>query len=93
MKIRKGLKFKSKWFEGITEIVEIHEETNTLSVEIFRSEENHHSEDWVLSHTLVGFGNGDYTLIQICESHSDCCFVQDDLKFGEFCEPCKGCFS
>lgn len=87
MLLKKGLKFNSKWFEGITEIVAIHEETNTLSVEIFRSEENHHSEDWILSHTLTGFENGDYTLIEIYESHSECCFVSDCALFdlmGEF---------
>ena len=31
--------------------------------------------------------------IKICESHSECCFAQDDLEPGEYCLPCKGCFS
>lgn len=37
MELKIGLKFTSKWFEGITEILAINEDENTLDVEINRA--------------------------------------------------------
>lgn len=58
-----GLKLKSKWFEGITEILAIDEDKNELSVEIYRASGHNHSESWNLQHTIWGFEQGDYVEI------------------------------
>jgi len=60
MELIKGLKFKSKWFEGITEILDIDTENNTLDVEIHRASGHNHTEEWNLQHTIWGFERGDY---------------------------------
>lgn len=60
MKIEKGLKFKSKWFEGTVEVLEVLKETNILKVKISKSETSWWFEDWNLEHTYVGFERGDY---------------------------------
>ena len=69
MELETGLKFVSKWFAGLVEIVSIDKDTNTLSVEIYRGKENHHSESWILSHTIIGFENGDYS--KCCDNCTD----------------------
>ena len=60
MELTKGLKFKSKWFEGITEILYIDKDNNTIDVEIHRASGHNHSEEWNLQHTIYGFERGDY---------------------------------
>lgn len=55
-----GEKFKSKWFEGIIEVMEIDKENNTLLVSISRQTGFSHEEDWNLEHTMIGFIRGDY---------------------------------
>ncbi|QXN68053.1 hypothetical protein [Microcystis phage Mae-Yong924-2] len=64
MKLEIGMKLRSKWFEGITEILAINETENTLDVEIHRASGHNHSEEWNLEHTIWGLENGDYSILQ-----------------------------
>ena len=58
------MKFTSKWFEGINEILSINIDENTLIVEIHRASGHNHSEEWNLQHTIFGFQNCDYRFIK-----------------------------
>lgn len=62
--IEVGIKFKSKWFEGITEVLAIDEDNNSLDVEIHRASNHNHTETWNLQHTIWGFEQGDYIRIE-----------------------------
>lgn len=63
MELKIGMKFTSKWFVGITEILDINKDENTLDVEIHRASGHNHSEEWNLQHTIWGFEQGDYQLL------------------------------
>lgn len=63
MELEIGMKFTSKWFEGITEILTINQVENTLDVEIQHANNHNHSEEWNLQHTIWGFEQGDYRLL------------------------------
>nr|WP_321405859.1 hypothetical protein [uncultured Carboxylicivirga sp.] len=58
--IEKGLKFKSKWFDGIVEVDLVNEEDNDLEVYITSPSGSRWPEHWNLQHTLTGFKQGDY---------------------------------
>lgn len=60
-----GMKFISKWFPGITEVLSINEDENTLDVEIHRASGHNHTEEWNLEHTKYGFERGDYIKLKI----------------------------
>lgn len=57
-----GMKFTSKWFEGVTEILDINEAENTLVVKITRASGHSHDETWNLQHTIWGFERDEYKL-------------------------------
>ena len=42
MELKIGMKFTSKWFVGITEILDINKDENTLDVEIHRASGHNH---------------------------------------------------
>jgi hypothetical protein len=54
-----GKKFTSKWFKGVCEIISIDAFKNILVIEI-TTETSSRTEEWNLSHTKIGFKNGDY---------------------------------
>lgn len=60
MNIEKGLKFRSKWFEGTVEVHELDTTTNELKVKITSPLGYARYENWNLAHTRVGFSQGDY---------------------------------
>lgn len=61
MKIEKGLKFTSKWFDGVVEVDHINEEDNDLEVYITPTNGQRRFEHWNLQHTIWGFEQGDYS--------------------------------
>ena len=63
MNITLGLKFTSKHFKGICEVIDVQENKNSLSVMIHRHENSHQEDDWNLQHTIWGFENEDYIAI------------------------------
>lgn len=64
MELEIGMKFRSKWFDGITEILSINKQLSTLEVQISRETGHSHTEEWVLHHTIWGFERGEYLLIK-----------------------------
>ncbi len=63
IKIHVGLKFKSKYYNGITTVTAINEKKNTLSVRINNPNGNFHDQDdWDLKHTIWAFENKDYVV-------------------------------
>lgn len=64
MTLEIGMKFRSKWFEGTTEILSINEKENTLDVEIHRKNGHSHVEQWNLEHTTWGFVRAEYHLLK-----------------------------
>ena len=63
MNLKVGMKFSSKWFPGITEILEIDESENILKVLIHRASRHNHTEEWNLQHTVWGFERKEYLLL------------------------------
>jgi hypothetical protein len=64
MELTIGMKFTSKWFEGITEILAINKDENSIVVEISREGGHSHQENWNMEHTIWGFQRGEYLLIE-----------------------------
>ncbi len=63
MELARGMKFTSKWFVGITEVLDINKQENTLTVEIDRGNGSSWQENWNLEHTIWGFERSEYRLI------------------------------
>jgi len=61
MKIEKGLTFKSRWFEGIVTVLNMHDDKNILDVSITSKTSGTWGESWDLQHTIWGLEGGDYT--------------------------------
>lgn len=64
MEFKIGMKFCGKWLRGEVEVIGIDSENNILNVEIHNVNINSYTEEWNLQHTIWGFENKEYRLLE-----------------------------
>lgn len=89
MELTIGMKFTSKWFEGITEILAINKDENSIVVEISREGGHSHQENWNMEHTIWGFQRGEYLQVNPEVNYCDCNVAITNCLLNGFCIKCK----